>query len=710
MTQTGTPESTGTGTPSSRSSTIDNISSLVTDLIGSVQEEIASPISSLSTLFESTSMSNANAEGNAADAPAPAPANAPAPAANANAANGIGTTAPPGVPPPVILSNTQLAQILQLARSNNTINHPNIDNPRYGGVNSKGAWTGAGDPSDSTEPMDYLCYRQFVPGVGAREPFKAVSDIESKCKLGLSKHPSGLLFSGPEEKGADQFVACFRALRQEFRLLGFDGIFVVVLSSGSKIDLFENPGGLNEDMIKTWYKDLTTDGVVELNGTSTPTGQRLPVCSFDRKNLSLSGQACLNSCTEGLKQDLYSKIAETDRNGLYVLFYLIQHIYRPCASKVDDLRSSLKALDITKYPGENISLFNVDAIKIIKEVELNFVSKSQVPNLTRDALTGLTHSSVDYIKNRVIQKQLAVDELIPGGNTNAGEDPIDVLNAFEKDYKSLMRIDAYPPAAQPKQPKAFQAQAETIKEDHLIVNGRAYVCAPTDSQPQSGQLVQVRSATSTHGNGGNGGNQGGKKCFKCGSDQHLASDPNCPKKDGPTHGLSDEVNKLCSEKIKEALSSLPPRANIPDDAEHTIVVNGAVVAKYCRHCGRYVKGRNAHFTSGHTGRMRFSYKPPSKDDAADAPAPAPAGSANFAGLSTLPEGIDPNSIPVVDSLPGSSGSRVSFADQVPVPAGFAPVQFDPADYALQPSLNLAAALDAEDKTDWTFLSMLGLNM
>ena len=102
--------------------------------------------------------------------------------------------------------------------------------------------------------------------------------------------------------------------------------------------------------------------------------------------------------------------------------------------------------------------------------------------------------------------------------------------------------------------------------------------------------------------------------------------------------------------------------------------------------------------------------PPSNDEAAAAPAPAPAGSANFAGLTTLPEGIDPNSIPVVDSLPGSGGSRVSFADQVPVPAGHAPVQFDPANYALQPCLNLAAALDAEDKTDWTFLSMLGLNM
>jgi len=48
---------------------------------------------------------------------------------------------------------------------------------------------------------------------------------------------------------------------------------------------------------------------------------------------------------------------------------------------------------------------------------------------------------------------------------------------------------------------------------------------------------------------------------------------------------------------------------------------------------------------------------------------------------------------------------------VPVPAGYAPVQVNQANYDLGagPSLNLAAA-EEEPNSDWSFLGMLGLNM
>ena len=132
-----------------------------------------------------------------------------------------------------------------------------------------------------------------------------------------------------------------------------------------------------------------------------------------------------------------------------------------------------------------------------------------------------------------------------------------------------------------------------------------------------------------------------------------------------------------------------------------------VVAKYCRHCGRFVKGTNAHFTKGHTNRNRWAYKPP--DSGAPAPAPAPAaGSANLA-LTTLREGLDPNSIPVVDTLAGSVSSGVRWSDQVPVPAGYAPVQFNQANYDLQPGLNLGR-MEGDDKDGWSLLNILGLNM
>ena len=72
-----------------------------------------------------------------------------------------------------------------------------------------------------------------------------------------------------------------------------------------------------------------------------------------------------------------------------MLFHIVHHLCRPCASKVDALKLELKAMSILKYPGENISLFNVDAIKKVKEIQMNFVTKSQDANLTRDTITCL---------------------------------------------------------------------------------------------------------------------------------------------------------------------------------------------------------------------------------------------------------------------------------------------------------------------------------
>ena len=193
-------------------------------------------------------------------------------------------------------------------------------------------------------------------------------------------------------------------------------------------------------------------------------------------------------------------------------------------------------------------------------------------------------------------------------------------------------------------------------------------------------------------------------CLKCNSPNHLANSPDCPLKDQPAHGLSKEVSEECSRLIKEC--KLSDRAHIADDAEHHIIVNRAIVAKYCRHCGRFVKGKNAHYTKGHKGKNRYAYKPL---NSAPAPAPGPAPNAGSANLMTFPAGMDPNSVPVVDSLPSSNGVR--WSDQVPVPAGYAPVQFNQMDYDLHggPSFNLGQVED-DDSNSWSILSMLGLNM
>jgi hypothetical protein len=46
-------------------------------------------------------------------------------------------------------------------------------------------------------------------------------------------------------------------------------------------------------------------------------------------------------------------------------------------------------MDIRKYPGENVTLFVQDAVKLVWELQMNFMSDDAMPELTLTALSGL---------------------------------------------------------------------------------------------------------------------------------------------------------------------------------------------------------------------------------------------------------------------------------------------------------------------------------
>jgi hypothetical protein len=60
--------------------------------------------------------------------------------------------------------------------------------------------------------------------------------------------------------------------------------------------------------------------------------------------------------------------------------------------------------------------------------------------------------------------------------------------------------------------------------------------------------------------------------------------------------LSSEVDEKTSATIKIKMETFSPRESVPDDAKHTVSVNGTVAAKYCRHHGKFTRGKSAHFT------------------------------------------------------------------------------------------------------------------
>jgi hypothetical protein len=88
---------------------------------------------------------------------------------------------------------------------------------------------------------------------------------------------------------------------------------------------------------------------------------------------------------------------------------LFEKLYRPSLANNKALLDKLDKLDIRQYPGENVTLFVQDAVKIVRELQMNFMSDDAMPELTLTALTGLSHSSDPGLKQAVRELRLASD-------------------------------------------------------------------------------------------------------------------------------------------------------------------------------------------------------------------------------------------------------------------------------------------------------------
>ena len=88
-------------------------------------------------------------------------------------------------------------------------------------------------------------------------------------------------------------------------------------------------------------------------------------------------------------------------------------------------------------------------------------------------------------------------------------------------------------------------------------------------------------------------------------------------------GLGTELNAKISEAIKKKLPTMPPRENIKDDAKYEITIDGKVVAKYCRHCNRFIRTDKQHHTIDHKGSVRFPYTGTGTPTPTPSPTPAP---------------------------------------------------------------------------------------
>ena len=364
--------------------------------------------------------------------------------------------------------------------------------------------------------------------------------------------------------------------------------------------------------------------------------------------------------------------------GRELYYPIVQHqismlTHRPSIHTVRMLVAKLEALDIRKFAGENVRLYVAEATLIVNEIQLNLTLQNQEPTLSSSAIKGLTLSTDSYFRTKVMDTLLKADENVRITDPKNKLTPHAALQTLLSTYMTLENTGAYGPSKQPgpsSSLKALQTQVDNIEA----------------------KLAQNRNAPSTTGNrgppshrpGGSGAvGAGGARCSICGGHHNVA---NCNLEErAAATGLSKEVLLKLPPLIKAKVQSLPPRGSVPDDAKHSIEIDGVTVAKYCDHCGRFTKGNKAHYTLEHTGNRKRNFVPTSSPAPAPSAAPVPSAGGHMMQITppTSPPPQDVGSLvpgPMLrsgpnyslHSLPSVSGGHLAQTEGTPVAAAPSP--------------------------------------
>ncbi len=304
---------------------------------------------------------------------------------------------------------------------------------------------------------------------------------------------------------------------------------------------------------------------------------------YDKENLRLSGLVIRESLGPELFNRISSLISPT-ATGPEVFKVAIDQVMCMNATTIRTLSNQLGNLSLKTIPGENVASLTIKVSELAREIEGSGNAPSDLLHLVSKPHTKGT---VDAFKTHALNTHAKV---MTGDYSNNWPTLVTAHNKF---YQDLVQSDECPPA------KGGKSDDERLQA----------MIAKTVDQKLS------RNGQTSGGNTNNSNSNSKRKCFNCGSTDHVVKD--CPNKGKNGNNNNNNNNNSGGNKNDKqtAWRTQPPNTSKGEAKEKT--VNG-VIYEWCGKCrknkGLWTKGDGAHFTEDHRSKTPTEDKKDSKDE------------------------------------------------------------------------------------------------
>ena len=419
--------------------------------------------------------------------------------------------------------------------------------PRIGGVIAGIAWTGGKpksverDESELSEPRTPFCFRPISAGDGLK--------VYSK----QTTVPTGTkLFARTDPLTAFEFDVL-----DHLESTGMDSIIWIETPYRPKelVNIITHHSSTTVQQTKAYFDKQLKDEKLD---------------SYDKKNLEAFKSWLMNRIEPSLRTNLYAKI---DRNttGPEVWMLLVNEVRSESYRYFENVKSELKALTLSKFPGDNVKDFT--AAWTIKAQELETANLLE-PHFLVVFVTALTKTPVQLFV-------LAMSNLLTR-----------VLN-YNKDTRFLSEeARGAMPADEVVTYRKIRMEADGLYQELLEAGEWTPSKTINDRQaaPQANIALKdtinalVQSAMDKRANSGKKSNKDKSKvkCFKCHQLGHYSNE--CPSKDNspPKDKSEDDSNK----DKKPNWKKIAPTTGAPESKQ--VTTDGKTTTyHWCSKCARW---------------------------------------------------------------------------------------------------------------------------